>query len=211
MQSASPFFSLPAEVRDRIYEFYLAPTLHDFEDTLKPHKLYLPTNDSNDKPSYYSRPLPALMQTCKRAHAELTPAVHERAYMRVSRRGRGADARVGFAVHGPLRPARLRTLYLLVHLAHPGWNAWLYFLGDVLRAAAPSLRVLVIDWAPTTKSQGWVDEFFKVVEAAELRTIVLFGEAGVPRGWVERLEGMNTPRLVRVGERWWRECEGVEG
>ncbi|KAI0098147.1 hypothetical protein GGR51DRAFT_538875 [Nemania sp. FL0031] len=204
MQAESPFFSLPSEVRDRIYDFCLTYDHSDFGDTLRPREVYL-DDDA------YSRPLPGLMRSCKRAYQEMWPAVHDQAIMRVEMRGRIAERRIGFAVHGTLRFARLRKLWLLVPLEHPNWNRWLYFFGDVVQRA-PDLKVLVIDWAPRqVREKGWYGrvngrkekEFLQMIEdLKELHTVVVHGD--IPDRWIERLKKA-VARVVHYRSRWWRE------
>ncbi|KAI0399518.1 hypothetical protein F4802DRAFT_589104 [Xylaria palmicola] len=203
MSTVSPLFALPREVRDRIYEVYLAFDHGDFVDTLRPHKLFL-----QDVP--FSRPLPALMLTCKRAYREMRLMVHGHATMRVEMHGR-VERRIGFAVHGILRLDRLRRLWLLIPLEHPNWNRWLYFFGDVLRCAL-HLQVLVIDWSPRPVAEaGWdgqvslkkEDEFFRMIGTLEnLHTVRLHGD--VPVRWVETLRRV-VARVVHDRCRWWRE------
>ncbi|KAI0867116.1 hypothetical protein F4860DRAFT_456459 [Xylaria cubensis] len=203
MQASSPFFSLPSEVRDRIYDFYLTYDHGDFGDSLQPHQLYLDG-------AVYSQPLPALMRTCKRIYEEMSPIVHGQAAMRIEIRGR-VDRRIGFAVHGPLRFDRLRKLWLLIPLEYPNWNQWLYFFGDVVRHA-PNLKVLILDWAPRpVRENGWSgrvnakkeNEFFEMIESLkELHTFVIYGD--VSARWIDRLKGSEL-RIVRHRSRWWRE------
>ncbi|KAI0904065.1 hypothetical protein F4823DRAFT_628925 [Ustulina deusta] len=204
MQANSPLFSLPSEVRDRIYDFYLTYDHSDFEDTLRPHKRFL------DNDVVYSRALPALMRSCKRAYQEMCPAVHGRAVMRVEMRGR-VERRIGFAVHGTLRFGRLRKLWLLVPLEHPNWNRWLYFFSDVI-SRTPNLEVLVIDWAPRpTREYDWEgranakkeDEFCEIIKGLkELHTLKVHGN--VSARWIDRL-GDSVQRVILDRSRWWRE------
>ncbi|KAI0487024.1 hypothetical protein F4859DRAFT_467955 [Xylaria cf. heliscus] len=203
MQADSPLFSLPCEVRDRIYDFYLTYDHNDFKDTLRPHLVYLDGD-------VYSRPLPALMRTCKRAYKEMSPTVHGQAVMRIEMRGR-VDRRIGFAVHGTLRFDRLRKLWLLVPLEHPNWNGWLYFFGDVV-GRTPNLKVLIIDWTPRpVQENGWSgrvnekkeDEFFQMIEGLkELHTIIIYGD--ISARWIDKLKGSEL-RMVHYRSRWWRE------
>ncbi|KAI1193066.1 hypothetical protein F5X97DRAFT_53943 [Nemania serpens] len=203
MQANSALFSLPSEVRDRIYDFYLTYDHSDFGDTLRPHKLYLDG-------AAYSRPLPALMCSCKRAYHEMSPRVHDQAVMRVEMRGR-VERRIGFAVHGTLRFDRLRKLSLLVPLEYPNWNKWLYFFSDVVRRA-PRLRVLVLDWAPRPVAEtGWAGrvnvkkegEFFEIVKGMkELHTLHVYGD--ISARWIDGLTE-SVARVVYHRSRWWRE------
>ncbi|KAJ2990817.1 hypothetical protein NUW58_g2768 [Xylaria curta] len=204
MQANSPLFSLPSEVRDRIYDFYLTYSHGDFGDTLRPHKLYLDD-------AVYSRPIPPLMLTCKRAYGEMSSAVHGEAILRVEMRGRLEERRIGFAVHGTLRFDRLHKLWLLIPLAHPNWNRWLPFFSDVVRHAK-SLKVLVIDWTPRPMQEiGWAgrvnakkeDEFFQVIKSLkELHTLVVYGDTSAM--WIDKLKESEV-RVVHHRFRWWRE------
>ncbi|KAI0202837.1 hypothetical protein F4808DRAFT_60343 [Astrocystis sublimbata] len=203
MQADSSLFSLPGEVRDRIYDFYLTFDHGDFGDTLRPHQVYL--DDAT-----YSRPLPALMCTCKRIYQDMAPIVHAQAAMRIEIRGR-VDRRIGFAVRGKLRFERLRKLWLLVHLEHPNWNSWLYFFGDVVRRS-PNLEVLIMDWVPRPVAQnGWSgrvdakkeDEFFQTIrELKALHTLIVYGD--ISARWTEVLQTANL-RIIHRRYRWWRE------
>ncbi|KAF5491022.1 hypothetical protein CGCF413_v010917 [Colletotrichum fructicola] len=101
-QESSRLFELPWEIRERIYEYYLSFDHDDFGDTLRPLHLYIEQGG-------YSKPIPPLMLTSKRAYRELHQRVHSDAVMRVHTAGWG-DRRIGFAVHGKLRFERLRRL-----------------------------------------------------------------------------------------------------
>ncbi|KAI0965410.1 hypothetical protein F4678DRAFT_476669 [Xylaria arbuscula] len=204
MQANSPLFSLPSEVRDRIYDFYLTYDHNDFEDTLRPHKHFL------DNSVVYSRSLPDLMCSCKRVYQEMSPTVHSQAVMRVEMRGL-IEWRIGFAVHGTLRFDRLRKLWLLVPLEHPNWNRWLYFFGDVVHRA-PHLKVLVIDWAPrSTPEKTWErraiakkeDDFCEIIKSLkELHMLKIHGN--ISARWIDRL-GDSVDRVILDRSRWWRE------
>ncbi|KAI1346371.1 hypothetical protein F5Y01DRAFT_22142 [Xylaria sp. FL0043] len=204
MQADSPLFSLPSEVREHIYDYYLTYDHSDFKDTLRPHKLFL------DNDAVYSRPLPALMRSCKRVYQEMRPIVHGQAVMRVEMRGR-IERRIGFAVHGTLRFDRLRKLWLLVPLEHPNWNQWLPFFGDAVRLA-PNLEVLVVDWAPrSTHEHIWEgranakkeDEFCSIIQSIKkLRTLKVHGN--ISARWIDRL-GDSVESVILDRSRWWRE------
>uniref|UniRef100_L2FAZ1 Uncharacterized protein n=1 Tax=Colletotrichum fructicola (strain Nara gc5) TaxID=1213859 RepID=L2FAZ1_COLFN len=151
-QESSRLFELPWEIRERIYEYYLSFDHDDFGDTLRPLHLYIEQGG-------YSKPIPPLMLTSKRAYRELHQRVHSDAVMRVHTAGWG-DRRIGFAVHGKLRFERLRRLYVLVAMEYPNWNRWLGMLGEVTRRAT-NLNELVVDWEPrpsngNTKSSGFM-------------------------------------------------------
>ncbi|KAI1112378.1 hypothetical protein F5Y14DRAFT_421979 [Nemania sp. NC0429] len=209
MQASSPLFSLPSEVRDNIYDFYLTYDDSDFNDSLRPRDLYLD--------DVYSRPLPALMRSCKQAYQEISPKVHEQAAMRVVMRGqvitnRRSMHRIGFAVHGTLRFDRLRTLFLLVPLEYPLWNKWLGFFSDVVRRA-PRLRVLVVDWAPRPLTDDGAtgrvsfsneDDFFDIIaRLTELHKLYVYGD--ISARWIDKLTNL-VPRMVHYRSRWWREA-----
>ncbi|KAI0836598.1 hypothetical protein F5Y06DRAFT_272911 [Hypoxylon sp. FL0890] len=176
MQLQSPLFHLPREVRDKIYDFYLTYDHVDFEDSLRPQLVYM-----GDIP--YSRPLPALMLTCKSLYRELSPIVNGQAVLRVAVRGWN-DRRIGFGVRGVLRFDRLEKLWLLVATEHPNWNSWLSFFGEVIRRAQ-NLLALVIDWNPRpVDSVDWAgrvnmkkeDEFFGIIATMEkLQVISIYG------------------------------------
>ncbi|KAI4862590.1 hypothetical protein F4820DRAFT_16857 [Hypoxylon rubiginosum] len=199
----SPLLSLPLEVRERIYEFYLAFDHTDFEDTLRPHHVYL------DGPPH-ARPLPPLMLASKSLYRELSPAVHGRAALRVLTLG-WSDRRIGFAVHGTLRFARLEKLWLLLTAEYPKWNSWLAFFGAVV-GRAPHLTTLVVDWAPRPVSDvGWrervnikkEEEFCAMVASLrELRSVHMYGD--VPERWMGQLRKA-APHVVHHRFRWWRE------
>ncbi|KAI1778516.1 hypothetical protein F4818DRAFT_406341 [Hypoxylon cercidicola] len=199
----SPFFSLPLEMRERIYEFYLVFDHSDFEDTLRPQHVYL------DGPPY-ARPLPSLMLTSKHLYRELSQAVHGQAAFRVLSHGY-SDRRIGFAVHGTLRFDRLEKLWLILTAEYPQWNSWLSFFGAVVERA-PNLKTLVIDWAPRPVSDvGWRDrinikkeeEFCGIIASLkELRLVHFYGD--IPSRWMIQLE-KTAPHVVHHHFRWWRE------
>ncbi|KAI6090605.1 hypothetical protein F4821DRAFT_228614 [Hypoxylon rubiginosum] len=199
----SPLLSLPLEVRERIYEFYLVFNHNDFEDTLRPQHVYI------DGPPHV-RPLPSLMLASKALYRELSEAVHGQAALRVLSHG-WADRRIGFAVHGTLRFERLRKLWLVLTAEYPKWNSWLSFFGAVAERA-PHLNTLVIDWAPRNVAEaGWKEranikkeeEFCAMLaELKELRHIHVYGD--ISSRWMSQLE-KTVPHVVHHKFRWWRE------
>ncbi|KAI0431921.1 hypothetical protein F5Y09DRAFT_354436 [Xylaria sp. FL1042] len=203
MLNYSPLLMLPNEVRDRIYDFYLAHEHSDFTDTLRPHNMFF-----DGVP--YSRPLPALMLTCKRVYREMCPAVHGQVTMRVEMRGR-VERRIGFAVHGTLRFDRLRRFWLMIPLEHPNWNRWLYFFEKVLYFA-PDLEVLVIDWSPRpVLENGWAgrvnlkkeDELFQMIGCLKrLHTIRIHGN--ISSRWIDKLREA-IPRVLHDPSPWWQQ------
>ncbi|KAF6816168.1 hypothetical protein CMUS01_12310 [Colletotrichum musicola] len=210
-QDGSRFFNLPWEVRERIHEYYLAFANDNFGDTLRPLHFYLEQGG-------YSRPLPPLMLTCRRAYRELAPRVHSDAAMRVHTAGRG-DRRLGFAVHGNLRFERLRRLHVLVATEYPHWNRWLGTFAEVARRAGGGLREVVVDWGPRPEApraeggkgtweeklaQKKQDEFFAILGGMEGLEVVRFHGA-MPAGWRERFKSEIKSRLFTYPYRWWRE------
>ncbi|KAI1767155.1 hypothetical protein GGR53DRAFT_145099 [Hypoxylon sp. FL1150] len=199
----SPLLSLPLEVRERIYDFYLVFNHNDFEDTLRPQHVYL------DGPPH-ARPLPSLMLTSKTLYRELSPAVHKQAAVRVLSHG-WTDRRIGFAVHGTLRFERLEKLWLLLTAEYPQWNSWLSFFGAVVERA-PHLNTLVVDWAPRTVSEtGWKEranikkekEFCAMMASLkELRHLHIYGD--ISGRWMSQLE-KTVPHIVHHKFHWWRE------
>jgi hypothetical protein len=222
-QLTCPLFGLPAEIRQRIYSYYLSFTPADFAagETLRPTHTYLDEDESKGKHGtrpHHSRPLPALMLACQRAYAELAPLAHGAAAVRVQRRGAYEERRVGVAFHGVLRLQRLRRLIVVVEMEHANWNAWVAFFVDLV-ARAPALEHLVIDWAPWdaevgAKKVGWQrrqhenkeDEFLRAAEGLrELKTVWLYGR-GIPQGWRERIEKNTEAKVLKFQDRWWSEA-----
>ncbi|OTB00956.1 hypothetical protein M426DRAFT_14935 [Hypoxylon sp. CI-4A] len=205
VQSQSPLCCLPREVRDKIYDFYLAFDHSDFEDTLRPGLVYL-----GDTP--YARPLPSLMLTCKTLYRDLAPAVHEQAVFRVEVHG-WTDKKLAIAARGNLRFERLRKLYLLVATDFPNWNSWLSFFGEIIKRAH-HLNSLIIDWAPRpVGSAGWTGranmkketEFFDLIATIkELRLLRVYGN--ISSSWKDELDKISTrAHVVHYSFRWWRE------
>ncbi|KAI1399040.1 hypothetical protein F4819DRAFT_434487 [Hypoxylon fuscum] len=202
MQPQSPLFSLAPEVRERIYEFYLAFDHSDFGDALRPQLVYIDAT--------YQTAVPNLMLTCKSLYQELAPMVHGQAVIRMLSRG-WTDRQIGIAVHGTLRFDRLEKLWLLVGTEYPNWNSWLSFFEMVIERVK-NLKTLVIDWGPRpVHSVGWVarvdtkktDEFFSTIASLEnIRVIQIYGN--IPDGWMSRLEDI-APHVVHYPFRWWRE------
>ncbi|KAF0327907.1 hypothetical protein GQ607_004738 [Colletotrichum asianum] len=205
-QESSRLFELPWEIRERIYEYYLSFDHDDFGDTLRPLHLYIEQGG-------YSKPIPPLMLTSKRAYRELHQRVHSDAVMRVHTAGWG-DRRIGFAVHGKLRFERLRRLYVLVAMEYPNWNRWLGMLGEVARRAK-NLSELVVDWEPRPSggnTKVWEaklterkhDEFFKIISDLKNLQVVKF-HGDMPAGWRDRFARETSARLVLYKSKWWKE------
>ncbi|KAK9423456.1 hypothetical protein SUNI508_14021 [Seiridium unicorne] len=209
-QLGSPLFRLPWELRERIYEFYLAFTRDDFTDSMRPMHMYL---DAEKPP--HSTPLPPLMESCKLSCTELAPLVHSTAALRVYRPGARNERRIGFAVHGTLRFERLRRLVLVVDLDYAYWNAWLDFFGAIM-ARAGALEHLVVDWAPRRATSGaaaaWEarrDEKKErvfldlLLGSGTLQTLRFFGQ--VPDRWAEARMQHTGLTIRQSAERWWTE------
>ncbi|KAG7062299.1 aromatic compound dioxygenase [Colletotrichum scovillei] len=200
-QNGSGLFSLPWEIREKIYEYYLSFDHDDFGDTVRPLHVYFEQGE-------YKKPLPPLMVTCKRIYRELHQPVHADAIMRVHSHGYG-DRRIGFAVHGTLRFERLRRLYVLIAMEYPNWNRWLAIFAEVARRAE-GLAELVVDWEPRPgppNPKVWEakltekkhDEFFGVLAALkglEVSICIVVGENSLPRSvrvFYEDAEGHVAP------------------
>ncbi|KAK7730585.1 hypothetical protein SLS53_008975 [Cytospora paraplurivora] len=213
-QSGSSFFAIPGEIREDIYAYYLTFHYGDFEFSSRPFATFC-SEEGGD----LSKPLPALMLSCKRAYNEMRSAVHEQAVLRACLFDHGRW--IGFAVHGNLRVSRLRRLVLHVAMEHARWNTWIKFF-DYVMGCAGELRELVVDWEPRTmqssRSVGYLAQqesrmegkFFEVIAGAPcLEAVRIHGE--VPSHWRDRLEVMIANRQDRVvkvvcsKERWWRE------
>lgn len=201
-QLNSPFFAVPGEIREGIYGFYLAFQDEDF------HFSRLPSNAFLSKEPY-SRPLPALMISCKRTYREMQAAVHEEAVLRAYRTG--DRKRLGFAVHGTLRIPRLRKMVFQVVMEGVNWGWWLRFFGSVMETAQ-ELRELVVSWklrkshgpwnggqsvSPSKQFMARLEEKAEArfVEAivlgssnatSKLQTVTVHGD--VPAHWCEQLQ-----------------------
>jgi len=222
-QFTSPLFSLPFEIRSRIYAYYLSFTPSDFTigETVRPTHMYLDPVDGNNKPRDgdvgYTRPLPSLMLTCRRAYGELAPLAHGLAAVRIRPGGAYEERRIGVAFHGILKFEQLRRLIVVVEMGHASWNLWVPFIVGLV-GRTPGLEHLVVDWAPwdseiEATKVGWrrrlyekkEGEFLELVEGLrELRTVTLHGR--VPRDWKGRIEKATGTRVVVVPERWWSDA-----
>lgn len=208
-QADSSLFNIPGEIREIIYSLVLAFRYSDFEFSSRPFYNF------GGEPAA-SRPLPALMLTCRRAHAELQARVQEEAVLRACMFEHGR--RIGLAVHGTLRIPRLRRLVFHVAMEHANWNTWVKFFGHVLESAE-GLRELVIDWEPRRSPLpatrvGFMAQhetrmekrLFKAVSGARhLESLRIHGD--IPAHWAEELGHMlgEKVRMVCVRERWWLE------
>lgn len=202
-QLNSPLFSLPLEIRTRIYDFYLAFDDRDFGYTKRPLFVYLDNGE-------YSKGLPSLMLACKRSYQEMRTQVHHESILRVLMSQ--WSPRIGFAVHGNLRYDRLHKLHLIVSMEHPYWNRWLGFFEEIARRIS-GLRELVIDWEPrqfnlsgreAALHEKKEDHFLRLVGGLkELRLIRLYGD--IPPHWTKKLEEMTAARIMSYKLRWWKE------
>lgn len=195
-QVDSVLFTVPGEIRQAIYGFYLCFEDGDLHFSRLPSQAFL-----GKEP--FSRALPGLMRTCKRAYREMQAAVEGQAVLRAYRVGERRG--VGFAVHGTLRIPRLQRLVFQVMMEDANWGWWLHFFGGVMELAG-ELRELVVDWrlrkgqkpwngghsvAPSKQFMAKLDQkaearFFEAVAmASKLQTVVVHGK--VPAHWQEQL------------------------
>lgn len=221
-QADSVFFTaVPGEIRENIYSFYVAFDNADF------HYSRLPSNTFLGK-ELFSRPLPALMMTCKRAYREMQDAVQEQAVLRAHRAG--DRKRLGFAVHGKLRIPRLRRLVFQVMMEDANWGWWLRFFGCVMKMAG-ELRELVVDWrlhkgqrpwnggqsvAPSKQFMARLEEkaearLFETIAigsaTGKLQTVTIHGD--VSAHWCEQLQRILGERVrVVVTETRWTVADG---
>ena len=211
-QSSSSFFDMPGEIREAIYAYYLAFHYSDFQFSSRPFFTFLGERE-------YSKPLPALTLSCKRAYNEMRSTVHEEAVLRACMFEHGK--RIGLAVHGSLKLPRLRRLVFHVAMEHANWNTWMSFFSHVM-GCAEGLRELVVDWEPRRASSsggiGYLAQqdsrmekrFFEAIAGAPgLEVVRIHGD--VASHWLERLEVMianrqdRAVRVMSLKERWWRE------
>ncbi|ROV96549.1 hypothetical protein VMCG_07825 [Cytospora schulzeri] len=199
-QSGSPFFAIPGGIREAIYTYYL--TFHFRDIKLSGRPCFWA---SSDQP--FSKPLPALMLSCKRAYHEMRPKVHEEAVM-IACMFMGSSRKIGFAVHGNLRISRLRKLVFLVATDRSPWVTWMGFLRQVT-GRAEGLRELVVDWEPrwtavpgSTEEWGLqetrkVKRMFEVIDGAPaLEVVTIHGD--IPSDWLDELRVMIANKLDRV-------------
>ena len=125
-QSASPFFTLPFELRQNIYTLYL-----DEDNSFRAHKKSW-TTTLHCYPTFLIRPhrtpVPPLVLACKRVFAELSPTVFGEATFvmreRFRRRRKGDSALFAF---GKFDPTRWRKLTLIVDVTRD-WRFAMDFL-----------------------------------------------------------------------------------
>ncbi|KAI3393981.1 hypothetical protein diail_3342 [Diaporthe ilicicola] len=207
-QLDSWLFDIPGEVREIIYSFALTFRYGDFEFSSRPFFVFLGERN-------FSRPLPALMLTCKRAYAEMQARVHGEAILRACMFEHGK--RIGLAVRGTLRIPRLRRLVFHVAMEHANCNTWVRFFGHVLESAE-ELKELVIDWEPRRSRSatrvGFMAQhedrmekrLFKAVAGAlRLESLRIHGD--IPAHWAEELGRMldGKVKMICLKERWWVE------
>ncbi|KAL0934511.1 uncharacterized protein CTRU02_211310 [Colletotrichum truncatum] len=198
--------NLPWDVKEKIYDYYLAVDHNDFDETFQPMRKYFNQSESRQA-------LPSLMLSCKSAYDDLRRRVHTTAIMRVRTHGH-KDRRIGFAVHGTLRFERLRTLYLVVAMDYPNWNGWLTVFSEITQRSS-NLTRLLIDWQPRPRHVAQVGWEAKVTEKKEreflgilsrlkkLEVITFYGD--VAKSWTERVKKVTPAVLISYNSRWWRE------
>lgn len=149
MDNESPFFRLPAEIREKILRFSLTPDEDDFmiKDTAQYPQILFRT---------YASPLPAAMRTCKRMYMEMGPWALTEIIIRESMEG--SSIRTGVRCHGNLRFERLRRVSMVVAAENSDFisPSWSPFLLGVLKYS-PDVDSLDIEFHK--------NEFRKEVEA----------------------------------------------
>ncbi|KAK7978214.1 hypothetical protein PG988_005704 [Apiospora saccharicola] len=209
--------ALPPEVRQRIWEHYLAIVHGGFFESIRPMHTFF-GHDELDQDIQNQNPPAAGGGGLFATYRELAPLVHESAVLRIQRPGSRNERRIGFAAKGTLRFERLRRLVFVVDSEeYAYWNSWLDFFGAVL-GRAQGLEHLTIDWAPRTPAVyppargGWEArrdekkeaEFLDMLGGLDrLQTLRFYGRA--PEGWVERIRLMSGAQVKSYSFRWWRE------
>lgn len=214
-QTESLFFRLPAEIREKIQRFALAPPdendLLMTEITQYPEVLF----------RTYEQPLPPVMCTCKKMYMEMSPVAFSEIIVHESTKGSGT--RTGIKCHGTLRFERLRRVSMVVAVENPDFisPSWELFLSNLLKRS-PNVDHLDIEFhknefrekverelpaAETRRQNGeeelrdsfilkhyaWPNWLEEVARQPSLRWVSF--EGNVPEVWLERLRQESKGRI----------------
>jgi hypothetical protein len=181
MQTKSPFFRLPFELRQQIYHLHLRFTWDKFimAEAWSTHfdRFLL---DNNHEPYGIAITLPSMMLACKRLYHDLAQiAFGEAAIAMLSLRNqhsfRGKSAVIlAKGVHAPLRYSRLRKLVVITNSRHNlewGNLGWGTSLTCVLEQAAPELRQLVFEMHAMPIKLAQMDQWLDVQAETLLPTL----------------------------------------
>ncbi|KAI0550510.1 hypothetical protein F4679DRAFT_594696 [Xylaria curta] len=197
----SPLFTVPLEIRQLIYEYYLG---FRYSDMI----CYDPQDAAYVDSKSFSTELPNLMLTCKRVCTEMRSYVHYTAVVQFVGPG-GYEPSFRIAVHGILRFERLRHLVLITgerDLRRPGWPE--FFEGIARKMWL--LKHLTIDWEYTLRAEEYNEDhqrrFIKALRGiTSLQTIRINGF--MRQSWRRVIEQeMNGTNVVikTFGNRWWQ-------
>ncbi|KAI1737735.1 hypothetical protein F4680DRAFT_468000 [Xylaria scruposa] len=196
----SPLFTVPLEIRQLIYEYYLSFEHCDLISYKPQWEAYL-----DNEP--ISHALPSLMITCKRVYTEMRWYVHSTAVVRFIGPG-GYLPSLPVAAHGILRFERLHHLVLKVcesDLRGPGWSEFF----EAIARKMCVLKHLTIDWAFTLRLEEYNEDhqcrFIKALHSiTSLRTIRIYGfmRDSWRRVIAQEMNGTNV--VIRTFPRpWW--------
>ncbi|TRX91430.1 hypothetical protein FHL15_007654 [Xylaria flabelliformis] len=198
----SILFTVPLEIRQLIYEYYLS---FEHSDTIC-HERQWEAFLKYSKP--LSAPLPSLMVTCKRIYIELRSDVHSTAVVQFIGPERfWPGLHIHTTVHGILRFERLHHLVMQVNeesLRGPVW----FFL-EAVAGKMCVLEHLTIDWEFTLRAEEHNENhkrrFLQALHSiTSLRTIRI---NGCPRrSWRQAIEQemIGTNVVIRIfRNRWW--------
>lgn len=181
MQTKSPFFRLPFELRQQIYHLHFRLTWDKFimaevwSTHFNPFLL-----DNNYEPYGIAITLPSLMLACKRLYHDLAQIAFGEAAiamlsLRNQHRFRDKSAFIlAKGVHAPLRYSRLRKLVVITNSRQNlewGNLGWGTSLTCVLEQAAPELRQLVFEMHAMPIKLAHMDQWLDVQAETLLPTL----------------------------------------
>lgn len=217
-QSESPFFSLPREIRDTVYQYALAFDDDDFTP--------LRGRADRDKNLNFTS-LPAFVKACKMLYLEAVPLALSQAYLRLhfdDDENRHFTSMAAYSV--PHRAGsryrwgpKIQHLVVVVQTADPRYQLWVPEFGLLMLHRMPALRTVSFQWhcdPPGSSAARHAEDLPQdmsafleshverlvnamVMKQPALRTVYFQGVWAWRPAWVDEVEKRTDIRVVHDG------------